>query len=198
MFIMNPIATRGKPAFQTYPMQYETTVRFAGHLDIFFRPIKPTDANVLKEFFRSHSAQTIQYRYLAPLRNLPSELLQKFVNVDYHNDMAIVGLVPFEGRERMLCVGRYCRNPGSNDAEIAITVHDKWQRQGPGSFLFKFLTKIARENGLAGFTADVMADNRGMIRLIHKSAGKIESTLEAGIYRLRFALGNVTDAAQKI
>jgi GNAT superfamily N-acetyltransferase len=195
---MNSIATQEQSEFQPYPRQYETKARFAGHLDIFFRPIKPTDAKLLKEFFRSHSEQTILHRYFTPLHELPPELLHQFVNLDYHNDMAIVGLASFEGRERMLCVGRYCRNPGANDAEIAITVHDKWQRHGIGTFLFKLLAKIARENGIAGFTADVMMDNHGMLRLIHNGADKIESTLEAGVYHLCFALDDAAHAAQKI
>jgi hypothetical protein len=60
------------------------------------------------------------------------------------------------------------------------------------------LAKIARENGIAGFTADVMMDNHGMLRLIHNGADKIESTLEAGVYHLRFALNDTAHAAQKI
>jgi len=194
---MNPTDTQEKSGFRPYPGQYETTARFAGHLSIFFRPIKPTDAKLLKEFFRSHSEQTILYRYFTPLHDLPPELVQQFVNLDYHNDMAIVGMVPFEGRERMLCVGRYCHNPAANDAEIAITVHDQWQRHGIGTFLFKFLTRIASENGITGFTADVMADNHGMLRLIRKCVDNMESTLEAGVYHLWFALDNTTRCSAK-
>jgi GNAT superfamily N-acetyltransferase len=195
---MSLIAPREKSELQPYPRQYETREHFAGHLDIFFRPIKPTDAKLLKEFFRSHSEETILHRYFTPLHELPPQLLHQFVCLDYHNDMAIVGLAPCEGRERMLCVGRYCRNPGAVDAEIAITVHDQWQRQGIGTFLFKFLAKIARRNGIAGFTADVMADNHGMLHLIHNSADKIESTLEAGVYHLRFPLNNATHGTHKV
>jgi acetyltransferase len=197
IFAMNLTATQEKSGFRPYPRQYETRARFAGHLNIFFRPIKPTDADLLREFFRSHSERTILYRYFTPLHDLPPELVQQFVNLDYHSDMAIVGMVPFEGRERMLCVGRYCRNPAANDAEIAITVHDQWQRHGIGTFFFKLLTRIARENEITGFTADVMADNHGMLRLIRKCVDNMESTLEAGVYHLWFALDNKTRAAQR-
>jgi acetyltransferase len=196
LFVMNAIAPQTKPG--SYPRQYETRARFAGNLEIFFRPIKPTDANLLKEFFHSHSEQTILHRYFSPLRDLPPDLLHQFVNLDYNHDMAIVGLVPFKGHEKMLCVGRYYQNPSASDAEIAITVHDDWQRQGIGTFLFAFLAKIARENGITAFTADVMTDNHGMLGIIHNGANNIESTLEAGVYHLRFTFDDSAGAAQML
>jgi RimJ/RimL family protein N-acetyltransferase len=181
--------------------KYETSATFKDGMKIHFRPIQPQDEELLKELFYSHSEQTIMHRYLAHIRHLSQAQAQKFVALDFRNDFALVGLVPHEARERMICVGRYYRNPSGTDAEIAVTVHDDFQHHDIGTFLVRTLVDIAREHGITAFTASVMADNSAMMHVFRKVADKIEVKLDSGVYEVRFEIGgnvrkNTTDEWQ--
>jgi len=170
-----------------YPREYESQHTF-GSTCVRFRPIKPTDESLLKELFYSHSPETIIQRYFNLVGHLPHEQVQEFVTLDYRRDMAIVGLVPFEGRERMICVGRYFGGKTDGEAEVAITVHDDFQGRGFGTFLLKLMMKIAHENGLKFFRAAVLRHNVAMLGVFRKVAENLDSRTEDGVCHLRFTL----------
>ena len=111
----------------SYPKKYETSAVFKDGLTIAFRPIRPTDEALLKELFYSHSERTILHRYFAHISHLSQAQVRKFVTLDDRNDFALIGLVPHEGRERMICVGRYFRiRKGTFDEFLKVSVEGVW------------------------------------------------------------------------
>ena len=48
--------------------------------------------------------------------------------------------------------------------------------------MFRHLISIAKRNGIAGFTAEVLRDNRRMHAIFNHSGYKVNSSLEEGVY----------------
>jgi GNAT superfamily N-acetyltransferase len=65
---------------------------------------------------------------------------------------------------------------------VAFVVHDEWQNRGIGAFLFLQLIRIARRNGIRGFTAEVLVENKAMQAVINKSNCKIKTKFTGNVY----------------
>jgi acyl-CoA hydrolase/GNAT superfamily N-acetyltransferase len=179
------------PGLQPYPKKFEINHEFAGGLKIHFRPIQPTDENLLKELFYSHTPSTIYQRYFLQLKHLPHEAVQRMVTLDYRDAMAIVGEIPWEGRQRLIAVVRYYRDPATNWAEVAVVVQENFQRRGIATFLLRHAAKVAAQQGIIGFTADVLPDNFSMLETFRKIAAPVEIGIKDGLTSVRFNLKDV-------
>lgn len=179
------------PGLRPYPRKLETSHEFGGGLRVDFRPIQPTDERRLKELFHAHSPSTIYQRYFSRLQSLPSEMAQRLVTLDYHDDMALVGLIPVQGEQQLVAVARYHRDPATQWAEIGIVVREGYRRRGIGNFLLRKLCEVAREQGIIGFHADVLAGNSGMLTLLRRLANPVEVTTHSGVTTLRFVLADL-------
>ena len=136
----------------------------------------------MRSLFYELSQQTLYYRFMSDLKRIPRKQIQDFVYIDHRNDIAVVATVPEAEGEKIVAIGRYYLDPTTNMAEVAFVVHDDWQRRGIGSFLFNHLVKIARRNGIKGFTAEVLAQNKPMQSVFDHSDCKTQSRLAEGVY----------------
>jgi GNAT superfamily N-acetyltransferase len=110
--------------------------------------------------------------------------------------MAIVGVVEEYGREKIIAVGRYSLEPESNIAEAALLVQDDWQGRGIGTRLLKYLIQIAKSRKIAGFKAQVLADNNAPLHMAHKTGYTVETTLEDGVFDISFKFQDREEAKE--
>jgi len=164
------------------PQELKTSMVTEDGMLINFRTMHPTDEKHMRDLFYSLSKQTIHYRFMSNITRIPQKEVMNFLYTDYRSDMAIVGTLREAHGEEIIAIGRYYLNPRTNRAEVAFIVRDQWQNHGIGTFLLKYLVTIARRNGIAGFTAEVLVDNRPMMAVLHKSGCKIRSQLEDRVY----------------
>ena len=164
------------------PKELRTTMLLDDGTFISFRPIHPTDEAGTRDLFYSLSQETVYYRYMSHMKRIPRKQMQNFVYVDHRNEVAVVGTIPDASGEEIIVIGRYYLDPKTNRAEVAFVVRDDWQKRGIGSFVLKHLVNIAKRNGIAGFTAEVMRDNKAMQAVVNHSGLKVRSNLREGVY----------------
>ena len=152
-----------------------------------FRSIHPTDETRVRDLFYTLSQQTIYYRFMREMQHIPHKQVRDFVYVDHRHDVAIIGALPAADGEEFIAIGRYYLDQKTNQAEVAFTVKDQWQNRGIGSFMLKFLTTIAKRNGISGFTAEVLRTNTAMQRVFNNSDCRVTSHLTDDVYSFSLA-----------
>jgi acyl-CoA hydrolase/GNAT superfamily N-acetyltransferase len=164
------------------PKETRTTYLLNDGTLINFRPIHPTDLEPMRDLFYSLSKQSVYYRFMSRMKSISQKQVQDFVYVDHRTEVCTVGTLPEAYGEEIVAVGRYYLDPRTNRAEVALEVRDKWQGFGIGGFMLRHLAAIARRNGIAGFTAEVLAQNRPTLSMLNKSGLKVESKLSEGVF----------------
>jgi len=168
-----------------YPEKSSRLHIFSGDLNIRFRAIKPSDEEQMRQLFYRFSEETVYYRYFTPIKAMPHSMMQTYVNVDFRRCMSIVALVEENNVEKIIAEGRYVRlSDRPSYADVAFVVDERYQGKGIAGYLIGMLIELAQEQGLEGFTADVFAKNKSMMRVFEKSGMALQATLKAGVYQL--------------
>jgi acetyltransferase len=106
---------------------------------ICIRPIRPEDEPLMGAFNRSISPHSIYLRYfhpISPTQLTSHEQLTSMCFIDFDREITLVAERKNEnGQAEILAMGQLSKLIGSNDAEFALLVSDKYQRTGLGTEL---------------------------------------------------------------
>ncbi|MFW6055797.1 MAG: GNAT family N-acetyltransferase [Chloroflexota bacterium] len=176
-----------------YPEELETHRTTRSSLEILLRPVRISDEPLLKDFFYSLSDQSMYRRFMSVRKDMPHERLQEFVVIDYTREMVILASVQHEETEEIVGVGQYGIDEATHTAEVAIAVQDEYHNQGIGTELLSYLTLLAKRQGLLGFTAEVLVENKPMLRLFEKMGFDLEKRIEEDVYELKMLFREVPE-----
>ncbi|MBL7222400.1 MAG: GNAT family N-acetyltransferase [Candidatus Brocadiae bacterium] len=178
----------------TYPEELERHDTLRDGTQIFFRPVKPTDEGALSEMLYSLSQESVHTRYFTHTKTFPHKDVQKLTNIDYVNELAVVGVVPGpEGDEEIVAIAQYFLDPMTLTAEVAFIVHDEWQQKGMGTFLLDYITQVARQRGVKTFTATVLPANKPMLAIFHNSGYNVATVFDGDAYTLTYDISGGTE-----
>jgi len=165
-----------------YPWRKHSVQKSKDGLDIVVRPIRMSDEEALQDLFYSLSNESVRMRFMAHKRAYPHEEMQQLVDADYVETLALVACDPRSAE--VVGMARYDMDTGTRFGDIAFAVRDEWQRRGIGSMLMRRMLDAARANGLRGFSADVLAGNRGMLMVFQQSGLTVQSRFDGSSYHL--------------
>ncbi|MHC4698292.1 MAG: GNAT family N-acetyltransferase [Planctomycetota bacterium] len=168
-----------------YPDHLERWIELKDKSRLFLRPLKLTDEPLLRDMFYKLSPESVHHRFFHMIKAMPHEKLQDMLRVDYESDMVLVTLTGSGEHAAIVGIAHYSNDRRTNFAEAAFLVRDDWQGKGIGTALVTILTEVARSHGIAGFTASVLSQNHGMLRVFHKWGYPVKSELESGVYNLK-------------
>jgi len=168
-----------------YPMEIATEHVMENGLQVRFRPIKPSDEEAMRRFFYRFSKKSVYSRFFYPISTMPHDKMQAYVNIDYSDEMSMVALINEPGQEIIIAEARYARDEESSFGELGFFVDEKYQGLGIAQYLYDMLIRLAKDRGLKGFTAEVLQENKGMIKVFETGDLTVEALLKDGVYNLR-------------
>jgi acyl-CoA synthetase (NDP forming)/GNAT superfamily N-acetyltransferase len=160
---------------------------------VHIRQISPDDADRIVALHARFSDRTRYLRYFSPYPRIPPRDLARFVNVDHHDREALVMAIG----DDLIAVGRYERlGPAAPDAEVAFVVEDAHQGRGIGSLLLEHLAAAAQGNGISRFVAEVLPENRTMLRVFSEAGFQVSREYADGVVHLTFPIAATSRSLQ--
>src|SRR5579884_3518960 len=159
-------------AIRPYPTEYVTSWTMKDGTPVTIRPIRPEDEPLLVRFHQTLSEESVYFRYFHMVnlsQRVAHERLTRMCFIDYDREMAlVVEYCDPQAGSQILGVGRFAKVAGSQEAECAVLVSDRFHGQGLGTELVKRLIEIGRREGLRRITAQMLPDNRVMQAICRK------------------------------
>ncbi|HTX33757.1 MAG TPA: bifunctional acetate--CoA ligase family protein/GNAT family N-acetyltransferase [Bryobacteraceae bacterium] len=180
-------------AIRPYPTRYVAPWTMKDGKTVTIRPIRPEDEPAMVKFHETLSERSVYLRYFH-LMNLEQRVshdrLMRTCFIDYDREMALVAVWhnPETGENEILGVSRMTKVHGAPEGEAAVVVSDKWQGKGLGKELLARLLIVGASEKLDKLVADILPDNRDVMRICEKLGFKLKHSLEDEVVRAEFKL----------
>jgi acyl-CoA synthetase (NDP forming)/GNAT superfamily N-acetyltransferase len=147
------------------------------------RPVHPDDGPGIRAMHRRMGPRSLYLRYFTAVDEITNAQLEIYLDVDH---VRRVCLVAVSGSE-IVGAGSYHADPTHPQrAEVAFAVQDDQQGRGLGSILLEHLAAAAQERGVTQFTAEVLSENRPMMRVFLDAGYAVTREYSSGVVDLAF------------
>jgi RimJ/RimL family protein N-acetyltransferase len=148
--------------------QYSAVETLRNGRRLIIRALRPDDRADFLAAVERASGQSLYRRFFGAKRGFTSEEEKFFLEVDFVKHVALVAVLEEADRPAIIAGGRYVVIEPAK-AEVAFVVIDQYQGQGIGTALLRHLARIATQGGINEFVAEVLPENRSMLKVFEKS-----------------------------
>ena len=154
----------GHLAVYPYPRELEETITLNDGAQLMVRPIQPEDAERERAFVARLSPETLYFRFMMPVRELPQAMIERFTQIDYGRELALVGVVSESGEDRIVGVARITPTTIPERCEFAIVVEEVMQGTGLARALMQRIIDAAVARGYREIEGAVLRENPRMLK----------------------------------
>jgi acetate---CoA ligase (ADP-forming) len=152
------------------------------------------DVDALVSFFADLSVRSRFLRFHG-LALAGDRFVRTFIDPDWAEKGALIGVMGDPGAERVVAVGNYVRLRDPHSAEAAFAVADDYQRKGIGTRLLEQLAARAAAHGIEAFIAEVLPENQVMLSVFENIGFVPTRHLDGGVVEVKFPI-EVTEGFQ--
>lgn len=167
-----------------YPADQEAVVELRDGRKVLVRPTKTSDARAMQDLFFRLRPEDVFTRFFRNLRSLKRDMAEHLSSVSYANEMAFVAVVGDAEDEKIVGTGCYYLDPSDGLADVAYMIDPSWQGCGLGKTLQDRITSYARDQQIRGLKADVLAQNKPMLKVFEASGCDVSTRLDSGAYEV--------------
>lgn len=163
-------------------------------LAVTIRHLRPDDRDRMARAIRGLDRESI-YTRLFSYREITEAGIDRVMRVDPDSEVALVVTTRRDGDEIVIGGGRYVVTgtaAGGRRAEVAFVVEEDFQGQGIAGKLVRHLAAIARDQGIAEFEAEVLAENTPMLVVFARAGLPMRKRHDGGTVHVAMSLQGAT------
>jgi acetyltransferase len=163
--VLDPEGTRKtfKPyshlAILPYVKEHEKDITAADGTRVFLRPIMAEDEDRHRKFIEALSEESKRFRFLGTVKDINSEFVRRFTQIDYDRETAIIAEIEEKGKKETIGVARLIENVLDNTAEYAIVIADAWQGKEIGRKMTGHMIDIAKKKKFRKIYSNFLKDD---------------------------------------
>ncbi len=177
MGLIGPERTLGEAVHGVYPVKLEEVITVDGE-EVTIRPAKPVDDRRIQEHYYGLDKEDVFSRFRHEKTCFSRSDIDVRSCTDYIKVLTILAIVGEFGFGRVVAIGECMLIEKINMAEVAFSVHKRYQNKGIARRILRKLAEAAREQGFFGLMAYTSPNNQAMIRMFKSLPYKVKSAFD--------------------